>query len=204
MICFNQDRWNLLCSFAGFPATLRQCFDDLRNRYSEAHRHYHNSQHIDECLQEFERARLEAENPVALELAIWFHDVIYDPRRSDNEERSAQFAGECLNAADDLRQRICELILTTKTHLPGTVRDAALLIDIDLTIFGKSEMRFREYENAIRAEYAWVPESVYREKRAEILRKFLERKRIYTTKHFFDLYELSARRNISNSIASLE
>ena len=204
MICFNRERLNLLWTSAALPGAPEKCFEDLERRYSEPHRHYHNSRHIDECLREFDFVRAEAINPFGLEFAIWFHDVVYDPHQSDNEEQSAQFAAECLKAPGDLTWRIRELILTTKTHLPGMVPDGALLIDIDLSIFGKSETRFFEYENGIRMEYAWVPEPLYREKRAEILRKFLERKRIYTTKHFFDLYELSARRNISNSIASLE
>jgi predicted metal-dependent HD superfamily phosphohydrolase len=204
MIHFNPERWNSLCSSAAFYSTPENCFEDLQHRYAEAHRHYHNSLHIDECLQEFDRARADAQNPVALEFAIWFHDVVYDPRRSDNEERSAEFAEKWLKTPDDLARRIRELILVTKTHLPGAVPDAALLIDIDLSIFGKSERRFSEYENGIRSEYAWVAENVYREKRVAILHQFLKRERIYNTDAFFDLYEIPARRNISNSIAAMQ
>ena len=179
-------------------------FDDLLTRYSEQRRHYHNALHIDECLRECDLVRAQALDPAALEFAIWFHDVIYDPRASDNEEQSARFAAESLKGArDDLDARVSDLVLTTKTHLPGSIPDAALLIDIDLSILGKPAKRFDEYEAAIREEYSWVSMNVYCEKRAAILQSFLQRDRIFRTPFFFDRYEVQARQNLANSIGKL-
>jgi predicted metal-dependent HD superfamily phosphohydrolase len=73
---------------AGVQQDSKQLFIEIERRYSEPHRAYHNRLHIDECLQEFDRMRGEARNPIALELAIWFHDVIYDPRATDNENKA--------------------------------------------------------------------------------------------------------------------
>ena len=179
-------------------------FDDLLTRYSEHQRHYHNALHIDECLREFDLVRAQALDPAALEFAIWFHDVIYDPRASDNEEQSARFAVESLKGArDDLDARVSDLVLTTTTHLPGSIPDAASLIDIDLSILGKPAKRFDEYEAAIREEYSWVSMNVYCEKRAAILQSFLQRDRIFRTPFFFDRYEVQARQNLANSIGKL-
>ena len=181
-----------------------EIFGELARRYGEAHRHYHNARHIDECLRELDGVRGLAKDPVTLELAIWFHDVVYDPRANDNEARSAELAGEWLKEpGEELTGHVRELILTTKTHVPGRVVDAGLLIDIDLSIFGKSAERFGEFEEGIRSEYAWVPWDVYCAKRAEILEGFLKRERIYETELMREKYEATARRNIEALIERL-
>jgi predicted metal-dependent HD superfamily phosphohydrolase len=204
MECFNLSRWSRLCAAAGVPGSPSLSFDDLRARYAEPQRHYHDARHIDESLRELDRAHGQAGNPLALELAIWFHDAVYDPHASDNEERSATLARERLKGQSELQDLVAHLVLATKHHLPGAQADAALLIDIDLAILGKSPERFAEYEAGIRAEYSWVPLDVYREKRAALLRGFLERERVFATPFFHDCYELQARRNLAKSITQLE
>jgi predicted metal-dependent HD superfamily phosphohydrolase len=189
---------------AGVQEDSKQLFGEIEPRYSEPHRAYHNCLHIDECLQEFDRVRGEARNPTAVELAIWFHDVIYDPRANDNEEQSARFASECLKeASNELVNYISELILITNSHQPGDIGDASLLVDIDLSILGKPPERFAQFESGIRTEYAWVPADVYRQKRAEILDGFLNRERIYCTECFRKRYEDAARHNLAKLITKL-
>ena len=85
---------------------------------------------------------------------------------------------------------------------PGT--DLALMIDIDLAILGNSWVRFSEYEQAIRGEYAWVPADVFCSKRATILEKFLVRDRIYSTEWFQRKHEQPARENLMKSIQNLK
>lgn len=175
--------------------------------YSESGRHYHNLQHLEECLTEFDGVRSAMEQPLAVEAALWFHDSIYDPRSSTNEEDSAD------NAVDDLEdvgvagetvETIRQLVLCTKTHEPAAVPDAASLIDIDLAILGQPPARFWEYERAIRAEYAWVPLATFTEKRAEILARFLQRPSIYHTEFFQRKYEAAARANLRAAIEALK
>lgn len=93
--------------------------------------------------------------------------------------------------------------MATKTHQTEAGSDAALLVDVDLSILGQSEARFAGYESQIRAEYAWVAPEVFKVKRAEILERFLARSRLYTTDHFFARYEAQARRNLAQSIRTL-
>ncbi len=182
-------------------------YQELVSRYSEPHRHYHNLRHIAECLGEFDSARHLARDPAALELAIWFHDAIYDTHAPDNEEQSAALARRRIGQAGGsaaLGEAVATLVLATKAHEPSTHPDAPLLIDVDLSILGQRKERFQEYESQIRREYDWVPEATFAARRAEILERLLARARIYTTEPFFTKYERWARANLEDSVQRLK
>ena len=181
-------------------------FGKIVQHYDEPHRRYHNQEHIAHCLAEFRSAPKLTENPAEVEMALWLHDVIYDPKRSDNEEKSVEFARALCRdaeAGDLFEDRVTQLILATKHYAAPANQDARLVVDIDLAILGQSEERFWRYERQIREEYAFVPEDVFRAKRAEILEKFLEQQRIYGTDFFFSRYEERARQNSKMSIQRL-
>ena len=178
----------------------------LRAAYSEPHRRYHNLRHVAECLSEMDSARGLANSAAAVELALWFHDAVYDTHAADNEQRSAELARQQLEAArvdEGLIAQIERLVLSTRSHSVEMDGDAPLLVDIDLSILGKPQERFLEYERQIREEYEWVPEKLFREKRAEILKGFLSRPRIFSTDRFYQRYESTARENLQLSIAAL-
>ena len=151
-------------------------------------------------------SKAEVPNADAIEMALWFHDAVYDPKASDNEERSAALASEAMEGASISPAFIADvvrLVMSTKTHTTGAHDDARWMIDIDLSILGRDQMRFDEYEAQIRAEYAWVPADVYAKKRAEILEGFLARDRLFSTDYFHQRYESQARANLAGLIASL-
>ena len=180
-------------------------FMRLAAAYREPGRYYHTEKHISECLENFAAVRHLAERPCEIEIAIWFHDAVYDTHRDDNEERSAAWARKYLaergaNAA--AVQRIVDMILATRTHEPGD-GDAPLMVDVDLGILGASPAAFEAYDAAIRKEYRWVPEAQYRKGRADVLRRFLTRPNIYTTPTFRNAYEDRARSNLESGIARL-
>jgi len=180
-------------------------FDRLRTAYSEPHRAYHNAVHIAACLRQLDRVRDQAERPDELELAIWYHDVVYDTHAADNEERSAAFAvREMISAgiAVETAARVERLILVTKHDREPESADAALLLDIDLSILGRGQEEFDAYDRDIRTEYCWVPEGEYRDARAAILRRFLDRPVIFRTPAFRS-FETPARRNLEVAIAKL-
>jgi predicted metal-dependent HD superfamily phosphohydrolase len=200
----DRNRWNRLCR--GSEKEAAHWYDRLLGLYSEPHRHYHNVQHIADCLNEFDSARDAAHEPLALELAIWFHDAVYNPRAADNEERSAELAAQFITetgVAREFKPAVFQLILATKHHDGTSHRDAALMVDIDLSIFGQPPERFWKYEEQVRGEYEWVPENVFATKRAEILERFLSRDKIFATKFFFLKYEAQARINLAESIQRL-
>lgn len=200
------DRWARVWGQVVVAGDPQFVYQELVSRYSEPQRYYHNLAHLAECIAEFDSARQLAKDPVAVEVAIWFHDAVYDTHAADNEERSAELAKERIAQASGgagLRESVAALILATKTHDPALHPDAPLLVDVDLSILGKTKERFREYDAQIRREYVWVPVETFKAKRAEILERFLARDRIYATDHFFAKYEQQARTNLRNSIRIL-
>jgi predicted metal-dependent HD superfamily phosphohydrolase len=200
-------RWTRLWQqVSGVSSNPQPIYQELASLYSQPHRHYHNLQHIVECLAEFDSARPLTNQPIVVELAIWFHDAIYDTRAHDNEERSAELAKRWIansGGTAELCEAVAALIMATKTHEPTTHPDAPLVVDVDLSILGQPQERFQRYETQIRREYEWVPEETFAAKRTEVLRRFLGRKRLYTTDHFFAKYEKQARANLQHSIRTL-
>jgi predicted metal-dependent HD superfamily phosphohydrolase len=181
-------------------------FERLARLYAQPHRHYHSGGHIAECLKEFDSERALARQPSAVEFAIWFHDAIYDPHATDNEERSADLAKQCLAEAgpdEHVQASVRQLVLATKHHDVSLHPDAPLLVDVDLSILGQPAERFWRYENQIRLEYEWVPQNVFAARRAEILERFLARKSIYSTEQFSRKYEEQARANLKASVEKL-
>lgn len=194
--------WNLLDVEAPPEAEL----DRLIAAYSEPARAYHNLRHLDECFAQLADVRNRLDNPGAVGLAIWWHDVIYDARRSDNEDRSAAWAEGVLTRAGSgpaVVELVRHLILSTAHQRPPEPGDAAFLTDIDLAILGAPAERFDEYEGQIRAEYAWVSEPAFRAGRLQVLDHFLARPTIFATEVFRDRLERSARRNLARSIGRL-
>src|ERR1041385_5342063 len=105
-------------------------YETLTRAYAELHRHYHNQQHIADCLAEFDPIRQLANQPEAVELALWFHDAVYDPRASDNEEQSSALAKHCLDSAGlpGLVPTVASLVMSTKSHdIAAADPDSALL-----------------------------------------------------------------------------
>ncbi len=183
----------------------RDIVDQLASAYGESHRHYHNQNHISECLAALQKYKHLAERPAEIEIAIWFHDAIYDTHKGDNEEMSAKWAKQYLldaGADETTVDRIEEMILATQSHVAKSV-DAQLMLDIDLGILGQSTQVFEAYDLAIRKEYAWVPEAQYRTGRAAVLQGFLARSRIYGTEEFRSAYECKARRNLERKLNEL-
>lgn len=179
---------------------------DLRKRYSEKHRAYHTLHHLVECFELLEQTRHFADRPNEVEIALWFHDAIYQPRRDDNEELSAKWASrEVRRAGGDLamQERMSALIMVTRHDGTPQTLDEALVSDIDLAILGAGPKRFDEYERQIRSEHRYVPTAQYRPGRRAVLNAFLARPAIYSTDWFRDRYEVAARRNIERSLTRL-
>lgn len=201
------NRWLLFWRRVGAEGKPEVVFEKLVALYAEQHRAYHTLAHITHCLDEFEEVRHLAEHPNEVEMALWFHDAIYDTESQDSEERSAQLALKTANEMglpETFGNRVHALIVATKHSEPPTETDTKILIDIDLSILGRGEAEFDEYEANVRREYHWVPEEEFKSRRAAILRSFMERQTIYSTDFFRQKYEQRARRNLGTSLSKLE
>jgi len=184
---------------------------DLRRRHAEPGRAYHGWRHIEALLALRGEVADRLADPAAVFWAILFHDAVYDARASDNEEASARL----LEAADlpaldpATRARAARLIRMTAAHrLPDDLpaeeaADAALFLDMDLSILGAPAGAFDAYEAGVRAEYVHVPEPAFRAGRAAILRRFLEREHLYLSSWGRGRFEAAARANVARSLARL-
>jgi predicted metal-dependent HD superfamily phosphohydrolase len=181
-------------------------FTNLIQRYSETHRAYHTTQHLEECFHAFEGARGLAQSPGAVGIALFYHDAIYDTHAHDNEEKSAELACQMLarmGAEPSLLQSMTDLILVTRHAALPQTPDEQLVVDIDLSILGAAQERFDEYERQVRQEYSWVDNAMFCSVRSRILQEFLARPAIYGTTTFRDRLERPARENLKRSIAAL-
>jgi len=179
-------------------------YDALVSAYREPQRGYHSLQHLRECLGLFEQARGLASRAGEVEIALWFHDAVYDVRRTDNEERSAEWSRVACTGdgvASTVVERVHSLVMVTKHTGVPACGDEQLLVDIDLAILGAPEQRFAEYERQIREEYAYVPEALFAEKRRFILLSFLKREHLYGTSYFRARFEAVARANLEAALA---
>lgn len=200
-----RDAWKALMQRRGWGEN-EATFAALSAAYAQPHRHYHTARHIRDCLEKLDAIRAEAGEPDAIELALWFHDAVYDPYRSDNEQASADWAVRFLRengAPASLQERMQAMILATRHEAAASDHDMAILIDIDLSILGSSADAYEDYRRAVRREYRWVPGPLYRRKRRAVLESFLDRERIFLTGHFQATHEACARRNIAAEIEAL-
>lgn len=176
-------------------------FDELERFYEDQKRGYHNLKHIKECLKEMDTIYHELGKPLEVEMAFFYHDIIYDVSRKDNETKSSELAKERIGS-----EGICFLIEDTIKHREGIHPDSRYFIDVDLSILGKDWDDFIEYEKGIIHETSFqlnFNEATYKKKRKEFLAKFLERDFIFLTEKFREKYEKQARENIIRLISKL-
>lgn len=178
---------------------------ELERRWAEPHRHHHDLSHLRHVLVSLDELLDDGAefDPDVVRRAAWFHDAIYDPRRDDNEERSARLALDLL-AADEKPVEVARLVRITRTHdvLPGDA-NAAALCDADLSILASDEIRYRQYAHAVRREYAHVPEERFAHARAAILQGLMRRPVLFSTVPGRTRWESAARANLTAEVAEL-
>lgn len=197
-------RWLALTEHYGDGRVL---FEQLRRAYSARSRAYHNLSHVRALLDLRQRFTEQLQQPATVDLAIWFHDAVYQARRKDNEERSVALARESLTdlgVPAPIVDAVAAMIHATKRHAPdGLDADGRLFLDLDLSILGSDPASYQKYAAAIRREYWWVPAPLYRDGRRRVLESFLQRERLYFTDALFAEREAQARKNVTNELITL-
>ena len=196
-------RFQNVCERHAVPSP-RAClvFDQLKSKYSETHRYYHDLAHVDAMLGLVTEIGISDDE---LELAIWFHDVVYDPESALNERASADYFLQAFDGffGSEFLTRVERLIMATDPRIERTgASDEDLIIDIDLSVLGAEPEKYRAYSEAIRKEYSFVPESEYVVGRGKVMKRFLEQS-IYATPHFI-AREKQARINIRAELKELQ
>lgn len=195
-------RWQKLIDKVGCPIACSDIYQVLIESYTDRHRYYHNLTHLRNCFSEFDSICSRLAVPAAVELALWFHDLVYTAGSNCNEDISAAASyAYCLKLyqSSEFSQQVAQMILATKYQRHGYDNndDTKYLLDIDIAILGYSKLEFLQYEDNIRAENYWLSETEYRKARSGVLSAFIERPFIYTTAYFQDKYEQQARVNIA-------
>lgn len=181
---------------------------ELVARYREPQRHYHDVSHLREVLGHVAHVAEQFGQLRAVAYAALYHDAVYDPRRKDNEARSAELARRDLAPllqVDEL-ELVAELIMATAAHgaeLGAAHPDAALFLDCDAAILGAEEARYRQYAEAVRREYGHVSKWLYRLGRGKFLKSMLKRRRVFHTPWFEARHGAQARRNLAVELDSL-
>jgi predicted metal-dependent HD superfamily phosphohydrolase len=183
-------------------AYILECWKEIENHYSSELRFYHNLDHIKDMLLELEN--IEPEDKDALLFSIFYHDIIYDTAKSDNELQSAILFKKRMERTHFKPIEKCvQQIELTQEHKLSTHKDTNILFDLDLAILGKSSEKYQEYAQNIRKEYKMYSDSEYRIGRSKVLHEFLDSPSIYKTNYFTAKLEAKARMNISHELNSL-
>lgn len=207
-----EKHWTALMSALGNPKGSGEILKGLLASYGESHRAYHTSDHIVSMLDECGEIEGQLVNPRVVKMAIWYHDVVYEPATkdhrviADNEERSAYRAEldlKKLKMPKKFIARVGELIRATTHAVPVSDPDVQFLVDLDLAILGRSAREFDTYEAGIRKEYQRILDPDFRAGRAKVLKSFLKRPSIYSTRFFQERYEIVARQNLKIAIRRL-
>ncbi|MGI8682761.1 MAG: HD domain-containing protein [Mycobacteriales bacterium] len=183
-----------------------EVWTELIGRWSEPHRTYHGLAHLTAVLAVVKAYAEAASDADAVRLAAWFHDAVYDPTRADNEQASAELAGDRLDALGlppTQVEEVQRLVRVTATHqYADDDSNAALLCDADLAVLVGPPAAYVGYANAIRAEYAHVADGAFRAGRAAVLRGLLDRERLFGTPALRQ-WEEPARRNVKAELVVL-
>lgn len=185
--------------------------DGLKRRYAEPHRHYHTWDHIQYMERLFTPTKRNLHDPEAVALAIYYHDAIYDPARSDNERQSASLIETELSPIVDKKRLAGPVVLVNATEqhsLPPGLEsaletDCRYFLDMDLAILGSPWSAYVSYAKNIRREYSQYGDFLYKTGRRKILKKFLASDSLFFTPYFADLFEHQARDNLQRELEDL-
>src|SRR5687767_4423848 len=181
-------------------------WNEIEKKYSDHKRYYHTLSHLEALLDQLGGCKQLIADRDTMLFSVFYHDIIYNVLKSNNEERSADLAVERLRATGVPADRInnCkEQILATKSHFLSNNEDTNLLTDADLSVLGQPSDVYEQYCGQIRKEYAVYPDLVYKPGRKKVLLYFLHMEKIFKTSFFYDKYELRARENLASELKRL-
>lgn len=190
------------------PARREAEYQRLTAAYADTSRHYHNLAHVAKLLAQV--ARFPVRDAPVLNLAIWYHDAVYNALRHDNEAKSAEMALKFLqetNLAPARQVRVAELIRRTQDHTqpqPPNDADLLLFLDADLSILGAPEAAYWDYARQVRREYRLVPDLLYRPGRRQVLAKLLAAPVLFHTPTLRAELHAPAQRNLQAELAAWE
>jgi len=198
--------WNRCRTGGGRGADADDVYEEVHAYYSESGRHYHTPKHIEHCLAQFDLATDEMDDVDAVEMAIWFHDLIFDVSAEDNElksaERFAELASDSMDA--EFKTRVFDLIIATAPPREPNSNDQEFMLDIDLSSFGLPWDEFVRDSKAVRDECPQLSDAEFFPRQRAFLESLVNRSHFYFTDFFRSRIEESARSNIRRHLKMLK
>lgn len=200
-------RWRELCiTYTTDTILIDKRWESIKDAYTSNKRHYHNLDHLLNMFREFDDCYHLLDEFKAFQSAIFYHDIIYNVKRKDNEEKSAERAVEELKEMQfpsEIIHKTHEMILATKEHGMHSDKAINLFVDVDTAIVGYDWEIYEEYAQNVRKEFDIYPDIIYKKGRREVLKHFLQMDSIFKTEMFQKKYEQQARENIRRELDSL-
>ena len=196
----------LLSHYSANEQLTKELWTEIELHYSEKERHYHTLQHLDDLLAQLTEIKSNIRNWETTMFTLYYHDIVYNPQKPDNEERSAELAGKRMKqlSVPDSTISICKnQILATRSHTFSTDEDTNYFTDADLSILGHERETYAMYAGNVRREYSIYPDRVYNPGGQKVLKHFLSMGRIFKTDYFFSKFEARARENIATELSNL-
>jgi predicted metal-dependent HD superfamily phosphohydrolase len=185
---------------------IEQVWAEIEKSYSNPKRSYHTLFHLQQFYNELEATKDAIRNWDALLFSLFFHDLVYNPLRRDNEERSNIIAEDrmaILDVPPALIHACMALIMATKAHKWSEDGDTNIFTDADLSILGQPAAVYDAYTAGIRKEYILYSDILYKPGRKAVVQHFLSMDRIFKTDHFYSKYEHQAKENLQRELLSL-
>lgn len=181
-----------------------ECWNEIENNYSSKSRHYHNLEHLENMFSELSKIQSEVKNLDCLLFAIYYHDIIYKSTKNNNEHQSAlTFKNRIIKTSFGKLNECMSQIEATKEHKISDDYDTNILLDLDLSVLGKTSEEYKKYSESIRKEYQIYPDFMYRKGRKKVLKSILKLDFIYKTDYFKRLYENQAKENLMLELKQL-
>ena len=190
---------------AGCSNVASVVFSRLEQHYAEPHRYYHTSSHIDHCLRQVDFISVDYADRDAVELAIWFHDVIYEIGDPKNEENSAKWFMQVSSGElkDSIREQVNRLVMVTQHNVQPEKEDEKYVVDIDLSGFGMPWPEFSADSLRVRQEFPEVSDGVFENKHRMFLEMLASRDFFFCTTLFRNMYESQAKYNVREKLSRL-
>lgn len=197
---------NLLSTYTQERDLIDEFWAEIEKNYNGAKRFYHTLQHLENLLRQLTAVKSKIQDWDTLLFSLYYHDIIYNALKSNNEEKSAELAVARmvgLNLPQTMIDRCKAQILATKLHQQSDDNDTNYFLDADLSILGQSWEAYLNYSKNVRREYAIYPDLIYKPGRKKVLQHFINMERIYKTDYFFQELEATAKQNLEKELASI-
>lgn len=196
----------LLTKYTNDQDLITELWAEIERKYSDKKRYYHTLNHLESLFQQLTEIKPQIKDWDVVLFSLYYHDVIYNSLKSDNEQKSAELAEKRMKSIGislEIIERCKAQIMATKAHFSSEIEDTNFFTDADLSVLGQSWEMYSEYYRNVRKEYAIYPDLIYNAGRKKVLKHFLAMERIFNTDYFYLKFEKQARVNLEKELKVL-